>query len=97
MVKHIVLFKWNENATAQALTKIDAEICAMKGKIPGIIDLSYGENFLDTPDKFTHALVVDFTDKAALEAYAPHPIHKAIVDNLINPIKNEVLRIDYEF
>jgi hypothetical protein len=41
---------------------------ALAGKVPGIIDITFGPTFTtDRNQGFTHALVVDLADKAALE------------------------------
>lgn len=41
---------------------------ALTGKVPGIIDITFGPTFTtDRNQGFTHALVVDLADKAALE------------------------------
>jgi hypothetical protein len=42
-------------------------------------------------------LVVRFTDRAALEAYGPHPEHQRVLQNFINPIRADTLALDYEF
>jgi hypothetical protein len=34
---------------------------------------------------------------AALQAYGPHPEHQRVVQNFINPIRADVLALDYEF
>jgi hypothetical protein len=40
----------------------------LAGKVPGIIDITFGPTFTtDRNQGFTHALVVDLADKAALE------------------------------
>jgi Stress responsive A/B Barrel Domain len=69
----------------------------LKGKIAGIVDLSCGANFSQRAKGYTHGLVVRFTDRAALEAYGPHPEHQRIVQNLISPIRADILALDYEF
>jgi len=96
VIEHIVLFKWTETATPQAIDAAVAELRALKGKIRGIIDLSCGTNFSDRSAGFTHGLVVRFTDRAALDAYGPNPAHQHVVQNFINPIRADVLALDYE-
>ena len=45
---------------------------------------------------YTHALVVDLTDAAALEAYAAHAEHQAVVRDHLNPnFDAPPLAIDY--
>ncbi|WP_413166861.1 Dabb family protein [Capilliphycus salinus ALCB114379] len=96
MIVHIVLFKWTEDATPEAIAAAIEGLRELKAKIPGIIDLSCGENFSERSQGFQHGLLVKFTDKAALEAYTPHPDHQAVVQNLIKPILADILAVDYE-
>jgi len=96
MVEHIVLFRWTEEASQEAIDSVVAELRGLKGKIAGVVDLSCGANFSDRAKSYTHGLVVRFTDRAALEAYGPHPEHQRVVQNFINPIRADVLALDYE-
>ncbi len=68
----------------------------LKEQIPGIIDLSCGENFSERGKGFEHGLLVKFSDRSALDAYQPHPAHQEVVQNLIKPIAADVLALDYE-
>ena len=74
-----------------------AELRGLKGKIAGIADLSCGANFSDWAKGYTHGLVVRFTDRAALEAYGPHPEHQLVLQNFIIPIRADILALGYEF
>jgi hypothetical protein len=96
MVEHIVLFRWNEEATQEAITQVVEELRLLKDKIPGIIDLTCGANFSDRAQGYTHGLVVRLTDRNALEVYGPHPEHQRVVQNFISPIRADVLALDYE-
>jgi hypothetical protein len=96
MIEHIVLFRWTNEATPEAINTVLSELRKLKGKIPGIVDLSCGANFSDRAKDYTHGLVVRFTDRSALEAYAPHPEHQRVVQNHIAPIRAEILALDYE-
>lgn len=97
MIEHIVLFQWKEDATEAAIEQAMEGLRGLKGQVPNIIDLSCGKNFSDRAGKFTHGLVVRFPDKAALEVYGPHPAHQHVVQNFINPIRADILALDYEF
>lgn len=53
---------------------------ALKGKIPGILELSCGVNL--TPERGNGnqvALRVLFKDVESLRAYGPHPAHQAVI------------------
>ena len=97
MIEHIVLFRWTDEASQEAKDGAVEELRKLKGKIPGIVDLSCGANFSDRAKGYTHGLVVRFKDRAALEVYGPHPEHQRVVQNFINPIRGEILALDYEF
>ena len=97
MIEHIILFRWTEEASQEAIDSAVAELRRLKGKIAGIVDLSCGANFSERAKGYTHGLVVRFTDRAALEAYGPHPEHQRVLQNFINPISADSLRLDYEF
>src|SRR4051812_23189308 len=97
MIEHIVLFRWTDAASQEAKENVMTELRQLKGKIPGMIDLTCGANFSDRAQGYTHGLVVRFTDRAALAAYGPHPEHQRVVQNFINPIRADILALDYEF
>jgi hypothetical protein len=96
MIEHIVLFRWTDQASQEAKDKVMTELRNLKNKIPGIVDLTCGANFSDRAKGYTHGLLVRFTDRAALNAYGPHPEHQRVVQNFINPIRADVLALDYE-
>jgi hypothetical protein len=97
MIEHIVIMRWNEGTTPQAIEAVLEALRALKNKIPNILDLTCGENFSDRSKGYTHALVVRFPDRAALANYIQHPDHQAVVQGLINPILADSLAVDYEF
>jgi hypothetical protein len=97
MIEHIVLFRWIEGASQEAIESVGRELRQLRDKIPGIVDLSYGANFCDRSKGYTHGLAVRFKDRSALEAYGPHPEHQRVVQKFINPIRGDVLALDYEF
>lgn len=96
MVEHVVLFKTTPDATDEQKERMIAELGALKGKIPGIVDLSVGRNFSERNQGFDIGLVVRFVDRAALEGYLPHPAHRGCVDQFVGPIKQDVIVVDYE-
>jgi len=96
VVEHIVLFKTTAGATQEQKQRMVDELRALKEKIPGIIDLSVGDNFSERNQGFDIGLVVRFEDRAALEHYLPHPAHRGCVDTYVAPIKADVIVVDYE-
>jgi hypothetical protein len=97
MIEHILLIRWTEGAGREAIDSAMAELRQLKDKIPGIVDLSCGINFSDRSKGYTHGLVIRFKDRAALNAYNPHPEHQRVVQKFINPIRGDTIVFDYEF
>lgn len=95
-VIHIVLFRWKPGTTD---AQRDAALTALRelaNAIPGIVDLTCGANFTDRAKGYDTGLVVRFRNRQALEAYLPHPAHRRVVDEVINPIREDSLALDYE-
>lgn len=69
----------------------------LKGKVPGIVDLSAGRTFI--PERghgHTVGLMVRFNTRAECEAYGPHPEH-VLVKEYFAQIGESTTAIDYEF
>ena len=96
MIVHIVLFKWTEGASQDEIDEVMVQLNAMDGKIPGIREISCGVDFTGRGDGYTHGLLVKFNTKNDLLQYGPHPVHRNVVENFINPIRGSVLAFDYE-
>ena len=94
--RHVVLFKFKDDAPKEAVVKVEKAFSALKGKIDLIQDYEWGKNVspegLD--NGFTHCFFVTFKNKADLEKYLPHKDHQAFV-GLLKPILDKVLVVDY--
>lgn len=95
-LRHIVSFKFKDDAPEQQIKKVIREFRALKTKIPGILAFETGTN--NSPEGlnkgFTHCFIVTFESEAAREAYLPHPEHKKFVE-ILKPVMEDVFVIDY--
>jgi hypothetical protein len=96
VVEHVVLFRWKAGAAPEAIAHVIEGLRGLRNEIPGIVDLSCGENFSERSEGFHCGLVVRFADRAALDAYGPHPAHQAVVQERLLPIRDAVVVVDYE-
>lgn len=96
VLRHVVLFKFKEDATAEQLKSFEKAFGDLPGKIPEILDFEWGlNNSPEGLDKgFTHCFFVSFQNEEDRAIYLPHPDHKAFV-SLIGPSVDDVLVIDY--
>ena len=94
--RHVVCFKFKDEAKPEQIATIEKAFAALEGKIDTITDLEWGTNV--SPENhaqgFTHCFIVTFADKAGLEVYIPHAAHKAFVEQLL-PILDKVFVIDF--
>ncbi|MDH5400649.1 MAG: Dabb family protein [Cyclobacteriaceae bacterium] len=95
-LRHVVLFKFKENTSAEDITKVEEAFAALPGKIPEIKGYEWGTN--NSPeglDKgFTHCFFLTFESEEGRAVYLPHPDHKAF-GAVLGPHLEDVLVLDY--
>jgi Stress responsive A/B Barrel Domain len=95
-LRHVVLFKFKDDATKEQIQEIVAGFAALPKKIDGIAAFEWGTN--NSPEGlaqgFTHCFVVTFKDAKSRDAYLPHPAHKEFV-GLLMPRLDKVFVVDY--
>ncbi len=100
MVEHIVLMKLKEEATESQTNAILEGLKGLQngGSISGIESVSGGYN--NSPEGkgqgYDWGFTLGFASLADRDAYLPHTDHKALSQNLIRPIVEDVLVFDYE-
>ena len=94
--RHVVCFKFKEDATPEQIKSIEKGFAALPSKIDTIKDFEWGTNVSpeDRAKGFTHCFVVTFADKAGLDVYIPHEAHQAFVKEL-KPILDDVFVFDF--
>jgi len=97
VVEHIVLFKLKPDATQEQRDELVSVLKRLKENVPGILELTAGVNFNTERGKgYSVALNVRFPDRAALEAYGPHPAHQEVVEKYVLPLCEDIVVADYE-
>ena len=94
MFIHIFGFRWKDHATEADKARATREIRAFQGQIPGLIDVSVGENLSPRGQGYTFAGLMRFTDQAACGAYSMHPLHLAMLEWLVQLI--DPVELDFE-
>jgi hypothetical protein len=82
LIRHIVMWKLKESAEGatreENVVKFKALLESCRNLVPGTLRLEVGIAEPGLPSTFDIALVSDFTDKAALDAYQDHPDHLVV-------------------
>ena len=72
------------------------ELSALPATIPELTDYQVGVNVGPRVDNWHFGVTATFPDFEALDRYVNHPDHLAAVANAIDPIRAEVVRVQYE-
>ena len=96
LLRHVVLFKFKEDADPAAVKNIEEAFSALPDKIDAIHSYEWGVN--NSPEGLnkglTHCFFVTFKSEEDREVYLPHPDHKAFVE-LLGPVLDDVTVVDY--
>lgn len=95
MIKHIVFFKFKSSPDKICqMNAIKAELEKLPVTIIELKEIHVGIN-INPAEHWDLCLEAIVEDMAALNTYAMHPAHQAIVKNMITPIKEDRACIDY--
>jgi hypothetical protein len=95
MIDHLVFLAVKEDASPEDIEDLIASIQGLKDTVPGVVDLSVGENFSPRSGGYTHGLFVRFETADDLQGYLEHPDHQAVVEKL-DRLTSRIV-VDYEF
>lgn len=95
-LRHVVLFDFKDETTAESLNAIETKFTSLPKDIPEIAAYEWGTN--NSPegldDGYSHAFVVTFEDEAGRAVYIPHPSHKEF-GGIVRPNVEKVLVFDF--
>jgi Stress responsive A/B Barrel Domain len=92
MVRHIVMWKLRDKTDAAPLKQ---RLEALNGRIPGLIRLEAGVDFLASEQSCDLVLVADLENRAALDTYQAHAAHQAVVPLVRSAAVSRAV-VDYE-
>jgi hypothetical protein len=95
MITHIVLLQPKIEVTDdQIMTALD-HVKALQKAIPGIVDVRAGKNRSNYHQGYTYGFVMQFSDAEHFKAYAPHPAHQMVSEELQH-ICQKIIDFDIE-
>ena len=95
-LRHVVLYKFKAEITAQQIQEVVDAFSDLPGKIDTITGFERGFNVSEEnkSEGFTHCFVVTFRDIAGRAAYLKHPAHDAYV-KVVKDRREKVIVFDY--
>lgn len=82
-VFHVFGFHWKPQTSEAQKERAVREIAALQGQIPGLLQTHVGPNISPRGKGYTFVGVMQFRDRASLEAYPQHPAHQALLAWLV--------------
>ena len=96
VLRHIVLFKFKDKATAAQIKEVEAAFRKLPTQIKEIKGFEWGTN--NSPEGLdqglTHAFFLTFDSEADRAVYLPHPAHKAF-GKILGPYLDKAVVVDY--
>ena len=97
MFRHVVLFRWTDDATEEQKRTVEQRLATLPGAIPEIKAYHYVADAGINQGNHDFVVVADFADRASYLTYRDHPAHRAAVDECIRPIMATRAAVQYAF
>jgi Stress responsive A/B Barrel Domain len=82
MIRHILLFKFNEGVQSEVQSDAVARLRGLGKQCPTVLNWVIGVNQANSPSAYDVAEIGDFADQEALDSYKEHPAHKELSAHL---------------
>jgi hypothetical protein len=96
MIRHVVLFTWDDQMTDEMEQQFAAELTALAPKLAGLRSYHAGPDAGLVEGNFDFAVVADFEDVESYLGYRDHPEHQDIIGRLSRPHAKTRAAVQYE-
>jgi hypothetical protein len=96
MIRHVVVFTWKPEATAEQRERVKDELTALAPLMPGLRRYTCGPDVRIVDGNADFGIVADFDDANAYFAYRDHPAHQAVISEVTRPIMAHRAGIQFE-
>jgi antibiotic biosynthesis monooxygenase (ABM) superfamily enzyme len=76
---HVFGFQWKPGTSEDQKERAAREIVALQRQIPGLLQTHVGPNISPRGKGYTFVGIMQFKDRASLDAYPQHPAHQALL------------------
>jgi hypothetical protein len=96
MIRHVVLFTWDEEMTDEMERQFAAELTALAPRLAGLRSYHAGPDAGVIEGNFDFAVVADFDDAESYLAYRENPEHQDIIKRFSAPHSKNRASVQYE-
>lgn len=97
MIRHVVMFRWNDTVTDARLAAMTAALDALPGSIVEIAGYRHGADLGLAATNFDYTIVGDFASIDDFTTYRDHPEHQRFIADHITGRAAERAAVQYEF
>jgi hypothetical protein len=96
MLRHVVLLKWTDEATAEQTAAVVDGLRRLPSVIPGLRRYDVGTDLSLRDGSFDLAIVAEFDTTEDWQTYVAHPDHVAVISERITPILADRASVQHE-
>lgn len=83
MIRHVVLFRWNDDVDDDHIAEMGAALDELAVSIPTIRSYRHGRDLGINPGNHQYAVTGDFDDEQGYLTYRDDPAHQALIARYI--------------
>jgi hypothetical protein len=95
MIRHVVLFRWKPEATAEQKERAAAKVATLPATVSSVLGFACGSDIGVNQGNFEFAVTADFEDESGYLAYRDDPGHREIIATYITPIAAERTAVQF--
>ena len=96
MIRHVVLFTWDDEMTKEMERQFAAELTALAPKLAGVRAYHAGPDAGILAGNYDFAVVADFDDAESYLAYRANAEHQDIISRFSGPHVRDRASVQYE-
>ena len=97
MIRHVVMFRWNDSVTDEQLVAMSAALDALPGAIAEIVAYRHGRDLGIGATNFQYAITADFANAPDFAVYRGHPEHQRFLADHITGRVAERSAVQFEY
>jgi hypothetical protein len=96
LLRHVVIFKFNNTSSPADVENVAQTFAALHGKVPQIVAFEWGVNMSQEhfDQGFTHCFILSFKSEKDASEYQQHQAHKDF-QAVLKPHMEKVFVVDY--
>ena len=96
MIRHVVLFTWKDGTNEEQMLAVVEALKQLPAAIPQLRDYQFGPDLGISDDTADFAVVADCASVDDWRAYIDHPEHQRVVREVVAPIRESRIALQYE-